>query len=83
MGVSYAAMAYAVLYAILHSSTKYLYLFQKSGGNAGKISTDTVITFECLMLYQKHHLGPVCGWHFSTSNDLLFKLVLLRSLFKV
>lgn len=62
VAVSYIALAHAVLYAILHS--KYLYLFQKSGGNAGKISTDTGITFECLMLHQKcifGHLGPVCG----------------------
>lgn len=64
MGVSYTAMAYAVLYAILHSSTKYLYLFQKVGENAGEIITGTGITFECLMLYQKYHLGPVRGTAF-------------------
>lgn len=33
---SYAALAHAVLYAVLHSSTKYLYLFQKKGGKCRK-----------------------------------------------
>lgn len=32
VAVSYAAVAHAVLYAVLHSSTKYLYLFQKKWG---------------------------------------------------
>lgn len=36
VAVSYAAMVYTVLYAILHSSSKYLYLFQKSGGKCRK-----------------------------------------------
>lgn len=74
VAVSYAALAYAVLYAILNSSTKYLYLSQKSRGKCRKNKC------ECLILYQKHNVGPVCGTVFRSLKWTAFKIGFIKKL---